>query len=669
MAQVAAQTDWDTAFPSVGAMPQDGDWDAAFPAVTPHPAAGPSGSLLTDAGRFAGTAGANAMGALLSLPHSAAQGIDWLGDKVGVNPGATPAIESVKDPSGSGQPLFPDFGTARNMAFNTTGGTEYQPQTWLGRRGMDAATGAILGATGGLGAIPAAAGGSATGGAAAEVFPNHPLAAAMLGFIPGAAIANGAMTAPQRLAGALLKSPETEPYGAFNRLDLPTDLAGTTTGAPMPAYAEKLAARMPGSEGMIADARGNLVNAWQDKLDSTASKLGSAATPQELGTSLQTAAQKWLGDFKSNTSDLWNKFHAMVPGETPVGVSNYQAALDNVLGNFSGAPETGAVLQPGTVQKLSDALGVDLKSNAVPPPGAPPGPLPPTLPWQAIKSMRTAIGEKLESPSIVSDTSQAALKQLYGGLTDDMKAGAAGVGPAASTAFDTANAATRAGHELLDTQIGPILKANNPEQAAQYAMSQARLGGSRLDALATNLPGAAGDLGSFALRNAAGNVENPSPTGLATALTGRKPIYSQEAQRVLFPDQGTQQTVADLASTGNAMKPFEKDLANSPTATHQTRGLGRVIAAAELARQGHELLGTPGAIAGGAAGFFAPDLMGRVARTAALNPTVASIYGRNIPFVPSQPSLLARAMMAPALGSPGLAPVTATSASSVPLSQ
>ena len=88
--------------------------------------------------------------------------------------------------------------------------------------------------------------------------------------------------------------------------------------------------------------------------------------------------------------------------------------------------------------------------------------------------------EKLENPQTVSDTSQAALKQLYGGLSQDMQSGAANVSPDAFASFIKANAATAAGHNVLESYLNPILNASSPETAAQHAMAQARQGGDRL---------------------------------------------------------------------------------------------------------------------------------------------------------------------------------------------
>ena len=623
---MAATSDWDV----VSEAPATDPWAV----VAEHPVAGPSDSTLTDTGRFLGTAAANAMGGLLSFPHLPAQGIDWLGRQVGVDVGADKALSSVPDPSDPSRPLVPDFQTARNMAFNTTGGTEYQPQSWLGRRAMDATTAGMM-SVANPAAIPAAMGAGFTGGAAAEAFPDHPIIAGILGGLPGGAAVNGLFNFGQRIGAATLNTSPSEPYAAFQRQGLPTKLAGTTTGDPGLLWAEKWAARMPGSEGPMADARGDLLNAWQERLGQVADTMGSSGTPAEVGQVLQSDANNWLSNFKQGTQQLWQDFHTKVPGSTPTPVSNYQQTLSDVLGKFPGAAETGKAVQPATLKSLSDALGVDLQGGT-------------SLPWESVQNLRTAIGEKLENPSTVADTSQASLRRLYGALSQDMQSGAASVSPDALSSFYRANAATAAGHDLLEGYLNPILKADSPENATQYAMAQAKRGGDRLGALTFNLPNAAGELGSYALRNAATNTE--SPTSFATGMAGRKPLYSPEARNVLFPDPQTQADIADMTATGRAMQPVEKDLANSPTSTHQTRGLGRLFSAIELAKQGREYAGTPGAVAGFGLGMAAPSLTGRAAQVIGLNPLLSRFYGRDLPIDLTPPSMANRLLIGGAVG-------------------
>jgi hypothetical protein len=604
--------------------------------VAQHPVSGPSGSLVTDAGRFIGTAGANALGGLLSFPHLPAMGIDWVGGKLGYEPGAEAALSSMRDPTDATKPAFPDFQTSRDAVFNMTGGTEYQPETWLGRRAMDAASAGMM-TVGNPSAIPAAMGQGFTGGAAAEMFPEHPFMASFIAGVPGGMLANAAANTAQRVGAAAVNAKPSEPYGAFTRQNLPTDLSGTVTENPGLLWAEKYGSRMPGAETTFKSARGDLLDAWQGRLGQIADTMGTAATPSEVGKVLQSDATGWLTNFKNTTGQLWNDFRAKVPPTTATPVTNYEQTLSDLLGKYPGASESGKVLQPGTLRSLSDALGVDLQGGT-------------SLPWESVQNMRTAIGEKLQNPQTIADTSQAALKRLYGALTDDMKNGAGSVSPEALTAFHKANAITAAGHDLLENYLNPVLKAPSPESAAQWAMSQARLGGDRLGALTWNLPNAAGELGSYALRNAATNTE--SPTSFSTAMTGRKPIYSPEAQRVLFPDTKTQADIADMAASGRAMMPVEKDLANSPTATHEARGLGRLMTAIEMGRTGGEIAGTPGRIAGFGAGLMAPNLAGRAAQMAVMNPlfNTARFYGREMPLDLMLPSLRNRLLTAAAIG-------------------
>ena len=623
------------AAPPAQAVPEGYTLDA----IIQHPASGPSGSLVTDAGRFLGTAAANAAAGIISAPHLLTTGIDWLGDKAGYNVGADAALSGLQyapDPTQPPRPSFPDFQTAREEVFNKTGGTEYQPQTYAGRRAMDATTAAMMAITNPA-TIPEAVGQGVLGGAAAEAFPNHPFLASLAFGVPGGMATRAVASTAERVGAAAVNKAPSEPYAAFERQNLPTDLSGTVTGDPGLQWMEKFGSRMPGSEAAFADKRGKLLDAWQGRLGQIADTLGPAATPTEVGRVLQSDAANWLTNFKNTTGQLWNDFRAKVPPTTATPVTNYQQTLTDLLGQFPGAAESGKVLQPGTLKSLSDALGVDLQGGT-------------SLPWQSVQNMRTAIGEKLENPSTIADTSQAALKRLYGALTDDMKNGAGSVSPDALTAFHRANGVTAAGHDLLENHLNPVLQATNPEDATRYALAQARQGGTRLGALTFNLPNAAGQLGGYAIRDAATNTE--SPTSFSTAMTGRKPIYSPEAQRVLFPDPMTRADIADMAETGRAMMPVEKDLANSPTATHETRGLGRLMAASEMSKTGGEIFGAPGRIAGFGLGLMAPNLSGRAAQLAVMNPLfdMARFYGRDLPVDFMAPSLRNRLLTSGALG-------------------
>jgi hypothetical protein len=340
--------------------------------------------------------------------------------------------------------------------------------------------------------------------------------------------------------------------------------------------------------------------AWQQAAETQAAKLGPSATQSEAGQALQTAANDWLNNFKQTATNKWNTFNAQVPGSTQIPVTGFQKALQGVTSDFGGADNLAKALQPGLAAKLQTALSADISSTG-------------TLPWQAVQSTRSALGEMLSSGQPIADTTQAAIKRLYAGLSDDMRAGANGVSPAAGSAFNDASGYTANGHALLD-QINPILRAPNPENAAQYALAQVRQGGSRLGAINFATGGGASDLGASVIRQAAENGPD--------ALARRVGAMSPGAQTQLFGGPGTQQGVGDLVDVANSLRQT-----GAQYAPHATSDTSRWVGALEGYRLGHEWTGSPwGGAAGAGAGMIAPGLLNAAPRLLAGNRLMSQIY-------------------------------------------
>lgn len=615
-------------------------------AVAGHPQAGPSGSFLADLPTRLASAGTDALGGLLSLPRAAAQGVDWAGNKLGADVGADAALASVQQPGG-GQ-LFPDAATARQMAYNTTGATEYVPATLAGRVTQAALSAAPLGGIGGVGAILPTMAGAATGEGAAEMFPDHPVAARLIGFLFGAHSASAVGNAATR-AGAVATgtAPMSDLYQAYQRQGIPTTLSGDVTQNPLLQRMQATAAKAPGSEGAIHDASTEAINAWQNAAEQHATNLGPAATMQEAGGSLQTAAQQWLQDWKNESGSRWAAFRQQVPANTQVPVAGFQQALQDVAGNYAGAQNLARTLQSPLAGNLTSALAADTAGTGA-------------LPWQTVQATRTALGEMLQGAP-VADASQATLKRLYAGLSSDMANGASSVSPAAAEAYNAASAYTQAGHALLEDHLNPILNAASPESAAQYALGQMRLGGTRLDAIDNAMPGQAANLGAAVLRTTA--------EGGPGALPARFRNISPEAQELLFSSPGAApgavnpalQGVQDLNAVSQAMRNTVRQAGNPSGTGAHTGGYGRLISAIELAKEGKEIAGLPGAIAGGVAGYSAMPLLSAAGRTVATNPLTSAMYSAQgvAPFTAPamlSPQSAALAALADRRTLPGAAP-------------
>ena len=100
------------------------------------------------------------------------------------------------------------------------------------------------------------------------------------------------------------------------------------------------------------------------------------------------------------------------------------------------------------------------------------------------------------------------------------------------------------------------------------------------------------------------------------------------------------------------MMAVEKDLANSPTATHMQQSMwSRMMAAGEMGKLGADIGGTPGRVIGAGVGFMAPHLLqGQASGFLAYNRLMSRLYGQNLPLSLSQPGLVNRMMIGGAVG-------------------
>jgi hypothetical protein len=545
-----------------------------------HPAAGPSGDLTTDIPRRLATAGIDAIAGLGSTPRAIAQGVDWLGSKVGLDVGADPALASLK--RSTGEQSFPDFQTLRERGFADTGATEYVPQTTPGKMvqaGLTAVPSVLLG--GGVrAALPAFAGG-ATGELGSELWPDHPFLGRLLGFVLGSHTAAAVGNAASRtVANATGIGGPTTPIGqAYQR----QGITPTTS---------------------VDDA----TNAWQTAAETAAQKLGPGATQQETGAALQGAVNQWKSDWQANANTKWDAFRTQVPSDTQIPVSGFQKALTGVNQDYGGAANLAKTLQPSLGTTIQDALTKDISPTG-------------TLPWQAVQATRTRLGQLMQS----SDPDVATVaKRLYGGLSDDMQNGALAAGSNAAQAFKEASDYTWAGHRLLDDHLNPILRASTPEQAAQYALATARQGGTRLQAIGVAAPDQPTALGAGIVRQAA----DVGPDMLAKRMNALSP----EARTQLFGGPGVGTPAGDLGDLVD-IAAKQRQIQQTATPPRFSSDAGRFVTAMEAGRAGHEIAGTPGRIAGLAAGYLAAPALPYLERQVAANRLMSGVYGPRVtPF-------------------------------------
>ena len=172
-----------------------------------------------------------------------------------------------------------------------------------------------------------------------------------------------------------------------------------------------------------------------------AGNMGGVSNPLGAGNAAQSGARTFIAE----TADKGGRLYDAIPIQPDAGavLTNTRTALADINKGFASNPELTALTADPKLVAYQKAL-----ENG-------------TLTWDELKRFRTLIGEKAGQPALQSDTSQQALKGLYGALSEDMRATAAGLGPRALSAFNRANQYWKGRADRIDSILTPLLGKNS----------------------------------------------------------------------------------------------------------------------------------------------------------------------------------------------------------------
>jgi hypothetical protein len=142
------------------------------------------------------------------------------------------------------------------------------------------------------------------------------------------------------------------------------------------------------------------------------------------------------------------------------------------------------------VAGIAKAFGDDLAANGG------------TLPYEAVKRLRSQIGELIGDSALSPDTPTRQLRRLYGAMSDDLSQSAVATGDArVIQAANRANNYYRAGMQRVDDIERVVDRAGGPEAVYKALFNNSREGGSTLRKVMQSLDGQAQrDLAATTLR-------------------------------------------------------------------------------------------------------------------------------------------------------------------------
>jgi hypothetical protein len=236
---------------------------------------------------------------------------------------------------------------------------------------------------------------------------------------------------------------------------------GTVTQRRWADSIESLLSRAPGGAGQIAKVAQETLDKVSGFVNRRMARLTGRADvdPEIVGRAVRQGIEDFAGRFKQRGWTLFNALDKHIPGDAPAKMTNTLSTLDVLANPVPEAAQTSRALGLAKFADLKQAVLDDI-SHAIQARGFPPG----ALPFSALKRIRSTIGNRLATPSLVDDIPRADLKRLYAAISEDMRVAAVEAGPGAVKAFGKADRFYRAGIKRVEDVLDPLVKKDAPEK-------------------------------------------------------------------------------------------------------------------------------------------------------------------------------------------------------------
>ena len=380
-----------------------------------------------------------------------------------------------------------------------------------------------------------------------------------------------------------------------------TPSVGQATGSRFLQGAENVLGGGPTSAGVI----GRFVEKQADDigtgLKAKADALSRNATATTAGRAIREGVDDFTGEVRQTRTRLYNQVDQHVRPDTPVALSLTQQALADLTTPTPGAAATTGAMVNSQIKALADNIAADMATaQAAGGTG---------IPYEAVKAIRTKLGEDAFSFTLTPDKPTAQLRQLYRALTDDMSDVATQAGPAASQAVKRANTYYAASIKRLEALEYAVDKAGGPEKVFSGVMAGTKDGATTLRAVMRSLPDVAQrkaltaavikrmGLATKGQQDMAG--EQFSAASFLTNWNG----VSKEAKQTLFNGYGPgfANDMDTIARVAENIKTGSKVMANPSGTANRAASYGYVTALIGSLFADPTMVSTTGLIGGGVA--------------------------------------------------------------------
>jgi hypothetical protein len=391
-----------------------------------------------------------------------------------------------------------------------------------------------------------------------------------------------------------------ENIDAFEDAGAGVPTVGQATETRMARAVESGLSKAPGAAGRMVQKAEAEAGGMGSRIEDMATQLAPRAGAEPAGRAISSGIKDFTKTFKSDAGKLYDDIDRFILPESKVRVGNTMKALDELTTVTPGAANLSLAGMNPKIVAMRSNLAADAQSG--------------TLPYAALKSERTRIGEMLGEPSLTSDVPRSQLKQVYKALTADLEAAAADAGPEAVRAVKRANRFYASGMKRIDDVLEPILKKGDPEDIFKAAVSGTKEGATTIRGVMKSIPEESQKVLASTMLRRLGRATPGQQNELGEAFSAETFLtnwnrIAPEAKKTLFSPMtpAMRSDLDKVAAVAANMREGSKVFANpsgtaQATANHMTAGAALISV----------LTGNFGVAAGIAGGVASSNLSARL---------------------------------------------------------
>ena len=247
-----------------------------------------------------------------------------------------------------------------------------------------------------------------------------------------------------------------------------TPSVGQASGRRSVQGVENLLAASPTAEGAMVRASERQSAEIGAGLDRLANNLSRNPSAENAGRAIEEGAKTFGRNVSAVRKALYWQVDKLIPRNSSVRLPSTWRTIVELTTPTKGAENTTGDLISPVMAQLRDSLAKDVANGGG------------RIPYDALKQIRTRIGEEMDASILVNTKETAQYRALYKALSNDMEEAAKLGGPAAERAARRANTFTRVSADRLQDIQRVIDKNGGPEAIYNAAMQGTRDGGTTI---------------------------------------------------------------------------------------------------------------------------------------------------------------------------------------------